>query len=344
MAIHRLSVLDQSPIPSGSTPQQALQQSIELARRTEALGYHRYWVAEHHGSHSFAGSAPEILIGQIAAATRRIRVGSAGVMLMHYSPLKVAEWFKVLTALHPGRIDLGVGRAPGSDGLTAGALAYGSRIGPEYFPTKLADLIAWLDDATPITEAFARVRATPTVERPPDLWMLGSSREGARLAAHFGLPFSYAHFINPDDAEAACALYRAEFRPTPAQPEPTVSLGVFVLCADSDERAETLAGARDLWRLRVERGEFGPFPSPGEVAAHPLSPEDRARIDARRKHQILGTPAHVRRQLETLAALAGATELAVVSITHDFADRRRCYELLAQSLLPGQQAAAAQRR
>lgn len=331
MTIQRLAVLDQSPIPEGSTPEQALARTVELARVTESLGYHRYWVAEHHGSQSFAGSAPEILIGQIAASTRRIRVGSAGVMLMHYSPLKVAESFKVLSAFHPGRIDLGIGRAPGSDGITAAALAYGSPLSVEYFPTKMSDLKAWLADAPPFTEAFARVTATPHVARGPDLWMLGSSEDGARLAAHFGLPFSYAHFINPDHAERACAVYRENFRPSPELPEPLVSLGVFVLCADSDAKAETLAGARDLWRLRVERGEFGPFPSPETVARYVPTTEETARIESRRKHQILGTPDRVKAHLEDLAEATGAGELAVVSITHDFADRVRCYELLAEA-------------
>ena len=334
----RLGVLDQSPIPAGSSPQQALQCTVALARRAEALGYHRYWVAEHHGSRSFAGSAPEILIAHLAACTQRIRVGSAGVMLMHYSPLKVAEWFKVLASLHPGRIDLGIGRAPGSDGLTAAALAYGSRIGPEYLPTKIADLQAWLADEPPITKAFAGVTAAPRVERGPDLWMLGSSEEGARIAAHFGLPFSYAHFINPDHAERACALYRESFQPTSELPRPLVNLGVFVLCADREEHAERLAGARDLWRLRVERGEFGPFPSPEEVAAHVPSADERERIDSRRKHQILGTRDAVAEQLRALAARTGAEELSVVSITHDFADRLRCYELLAETFIDAEQA------
>jgi len=333
MTIKRLSVLDQSPIPSGSTAQQALADSVRLAQITEALGYHRYWVAEHHGSRSFAGSAPEILIGHIASATKRIRVGSGGVMLMHYSPLKVAETFKLLQSLHPGRIDLGIGRAPGSDGITAAALAYGSQIGIEYFPAKIGDLKAFLADEPAFTEAFARVTATPPVERPPELWMLGSSEDGARLAGHFGLPFSYAHFISPDHLERACSAYREAFRPSAQLPEPVISLGVFVLCADTDADAQRLATCRDVWRLRVERGEFGPFPSVAEAEAYALTPQERARIDERRKHQILGTPDRVAEQLTGLAGRVGAEELAVVSITHEFARRVRCYELLAAALI-----------
>ncbi|MEQ8858983.1 MAG: LLM class flavin-dependent oxidoreductase [Pseudomonadales bacterium] len=329
----KLSVLDQSPIPSGATAAQALADSVRLAQLTEGLGYHRYWVAEHHGSKSFAGCAPEILIAHVASATSRIRVGSGGVMLMHYSPYKVAEVFKLLATLHPDRIDLGLGRAPGSDGLTAAALAYGNRVGIEYFPAKVADLVAFLHDRTPVTEALARVVATPSVTTPPQLWMLGSSEEGARIAAHFGLPFSYAHFINPDHVERACAVYRDSFRPTEFHPEPQINLGVFVLCADSTEEAEGLAACRDLWRLRVERGEFGPFPSVAEAMAHPFSAAERARIDGRRQHQILGTREPVAARLRELAAGVGAEELSVVSITHDFRQRARCYELLADALL-----------
>lgn len=332
MAELRLGVLDQSPIPSGSTAVQALADTLELARITERLGYSRYWVAEHHGSESFAGSSPEILIGRIASVTERIRVGSAGVMLMHYSPLKVAESFKVLEALFPGRIDLGIGRAPGSDGITTAALAYGSQVGIEYFPAKLGDLQAFLTDAPAYTEAFAKVRATPIVPAPPELWMLGSSPDGARLAAHFGLPFAYAHFINPDLLERACEVYRKHFRPSAALAEPYVAVGVFALCADTAEQAEGLARCRDLWRLRVERGEFGPVPSVEEALAWQPTATEQSRIEERRQHQILGSGPGAAGQLRALADRVGARELSIVSITHQFAARVRCYELLAAEL------------
>jgi luciferase family oxidoreductase group 1 len=328
-----LSVLDQSPIRRGATAADALRETIALAVRAEELGYHRFWVAEHHGSASFAGSSPEILVGAIAARTSRIRVGSGGVMLMHYSPLKVAENFRVLETLHPGRIDLGIGRAPGSDGLSAAALAYGSQIGIEYFPAKLADLRAFLSGEPPYTGAFARVRATPVPEGVPELWMLGSSEDGARLAAHFGLPLSFAHFISPHAAEQCCRVYREHFRPSVTASAPRVSLGVFVLCAENDEEASELAACRDLWRLRVERGEFGPFPTRDEARSHPLTDADHARFEERRRHQILGTPPRVRARLEDLAARCGADELVVVSITPEPESRLRCYELLAQAFL-----------
>jgi luciferase family oxidoreductase group 1 len=325
----RLSVLDQSPISSGRTAADALRETIELARVAERLGYHRYWVAEHHGSASFAGSSPEVLISTLAARTSRIRVGSGGVMLMHYSPLKVAENFRVLETLYPGRIDLGIGRAPGSDGITAAALGYGSKIGIEYFPARLADLIAFIGGRPPFTEALAPVRATPICATNPELWMLASTQDGAHLAAHFGLPLAFAHFISPDLAEASCAAYRAEFRPSHAGSESRVSLGVFVLCADSDAEAQALARCRDVWRLRVERGEFLPFPSLAEARDYPISHADEQRIASRRAHQILGTAEQVQTQLDDLAKRCGAEELVVVSITHDFAQRVRCYELLA---------------
>lgn len=304
---------------------------MRLAQITETLGYHRYWVAEHHGSKSFAGCSPEILVGHIADATSRIRVGSGGVMLMHYSPLKVAEQFRFLETLYPGRIDLGVGRAPGSDGITAAALAYGSQIGIEYFPAKLADLRAFSRGETPHTEALANVRATPAPATNPALWMLGSTEDGARMAAQFGLPFSFAHFISPAIAEPVIRVYRENFKPSVSAAEPEVSLGVFVLCCDTDAEAEQLAGCRDLWRARVERGEFGPFPSVDEAAAYRWSDAERARIAERREHQIIGTPVAVREQLDHLASRCSADELVVVSITHAFEQRLRCYELLSEA-------------
>jgi luciferase family oxidoreductase group 1 len=326
----KLSVLDQSPIRSGGSAEQALRETIELAQITERLGYHRYWVAEHHGSDSFAGSVPELLIGQIVASTSRIRVGSGGVMLMHYSPLKVAEQFRFLETLYPGRIDLGIGRAPGSDGITAAALAYGSQIGIEYFPAKLADLRAFINGEKPHTEALARVRATPVPQTSPVLWMLGSSEDGARIAAQFGLPFSFAHFINPAIAEPVIRIYRDNFQPSASCAEPQVSIGVFVLCCDTDAEAAQLALCRDVWRARVERGEFGPFPSIVEAEAYQMSEAEQARIAERGEHQIVGRPEGVRAQLDDLARRCGADELVVVSITHEFSQRVRCYELLSE--------------
>lgn len=253
-------------------------------------------------------------------------------MLMHYSPLKVAENFKLLQTLHNGRIDLGIGRAPGSDGLTAAALAYGSQIGIEYLPAKIADLKAFVYDKPAYTEALREVNPAPQVAVPPEIWMLGSTDEGAKIAAHFGLPFSFAHFISPHLLEPACQSYRERFISTPEVAQPIVNVGVFVLCADSDEEAQDLALCRDLWRLKVERGVFEPFPSIAEARDYDYSEADMARVAERREHQILGTKETVAEQLHDIAAKAGATELMVISITHDFAQRARCYELLAEAM------------
>ena len=326
----RLGVLDQSPLRSGATPAQALAESVALAQQAEALGYHRYWVAEHHNSSGLMGAAPEILITRIASVTESIRVGSGGVMLMHYSPYKVAETFRVLETLFPGRIDLGLGRAPGSDGITAAALAYGNQIGMEYFGVKVADLVNWVRGVPPHTEALARVRVSPAGDHHPEVWLLGSTDQSAQLAAHLGLAFSFAHFIAPEEAVAVTRLYRQRFEASGAQDAPKVSLGVFVLCADTEAEARDLALCRDLWRLRRNRGaEPGPWPSIAEARAE--LGDRLANDDPRSGHQILGTPDQVREKLATLLAETGADELSVVTITPEFEQRVRSYELLAQA-------------
>jgi luciferase family oxidoreductase group 1 len=327
-----VGVLDQSPIVEGGDAARAFRESVELAQFTEALGYHRYWVAEHHSSPSFAGCAPEILIGHIASHTTRIRVGSGGVMLMHYSPLKVAEVFKVLGTLHPGRIDLGVGRAPGSDGLTAAALAYGSKVGMEYFAARFADLQAFVQDTPPFTQALAPVHALPRPAIPPQLWVLGSTPDGAMLAAHFGVPFCYAHFISQSGMEKALEVYRRDFRPSALCDKPRVGLGVATLCAETESAAEQLARSGDLWRARFESHIFLPFPSPESVRNHVFTDTEEKVIERRRKRQFVGTPDQVGAALRQLVTDTGADELSLVAITHDFADRKRVYALLAPEL------------
>ena len=345
-----LSVLDQSPVRSGGTMADALAETIELARRTEALGYHRYWLAEHHNAPGLAGSAPEILIARVAAETSTIRVGSGGVMLPHYSAYKVAETFRMLETLYPGRIDLGIGRAPGSDGRTALALNVKSAAGggdPQMdvrgFPQQVLDLRGYLsgqpgDEKHP----FHMLRAMPEGETVPEMWLLGSSDQSAQVAAHFGLPFSFAHFIAGDGA-AILELYREQFKPSVACPAPLGNVGVFVLCAETEEKAEALARARDVWRIRVDRGTIAPFPSPAEaeVEAAAWGPSERRHVELNRRRQAIGTPAQVRAQLETLAASYRVDEMVVVTITYDFADRVRSYELLADAfdLAPAQAAA-----
>lgn len=328
----KVGVLDQSPIVEGGDAAQAFRNSVELAQAAERLGYHRYWVAEHHGSGSFAGSAPEILVGHIAARTTRIRVGSGGVMLMHYSPLKVAEVFKVLGTLYPGRIDLGIGRAPGSDGLTAAALAYGSKLGMEYFAARTADLLAFLHDTLPFTEALAPVRALPIPPVVPETWVLGSTPDGAMLAAHFGLPFCYAHFISQSGMEKAIQVYRRDFKRSAYLDRPKLGLGVSALVADTAERAELLARCTDLWRVRSEKGRFLPFPATESITDQSFTDDEEKLLESRRRRQFVGKAAEVGQNLRALVAETGAEELSIVSITHDLRERCRVYELLAPEL------------
>jgi luciferase family oxidoreductase group 1 len=327
----KLGVLDQSPIRSGGTAADALEESVKLAQLTESLGFDRYWVAEHHGSKSFAGSSPEILITRIASSTSRIRVGAGGVMLPHYSPYKVAENFRVLETMFPGRIDLGIGRAPGSDMVTAQALAYGSPIGIDYFPNKVADLMRLVVGDPPITKGLESVVATPSPDTAPELWLLGSSDQSAMFAAHFGLPYSFAHFIAPDQAERCIQIYVENYKPSAHYPEPRVNLGVFVLCAESDEKAQDLAACRDLWRLRFEKGDPGPCPSIEEARAHVYTEEELTHLSERRKHLVAGKPHKVKEQLEVLFRNHNAEDLVIVTICHDFEDRANSYRLLADA-------------
>jgi luciferase family oxidoreductase group 1 len=327
----KLGVLDQSPIRAGGTPAQAIDETVRLAQAAESLGYTRYWLAEHHGTDGFAGSSPEIMIARVAGATRSIRVGSGGVMLAHYSPLKVAENFKLLENMYPGRIDLGIGRAPGSDGLTAAALAYGNQIGIEYFPTKIADLTAFLTDRPPATEAFGRVRATPKAPGAPELWLLGSSDQSAAYAAHFGMAFSFAHFIAPQFAVPVLKYYRDQFKPSDLLAAPRASAGVFVICAETAAEAERLAASRDYWRLMLGRGRHLPYPPPEEALAHPYSADEKAEIEVNKANRITGDPDTVKAKLAALAAELEVDELVILTITFDFEARLRSYRLLAEA-------------
>ncbi|MBI1775276.1 MAG: LLM class flavin-dependent oxidoreductase [Proteobacteria bacterium] len=327
-----LSVLDQSPIRAGGTPAKAIAETLELAALADRLGYRRYWVAEHHSSAGLAGTAPEILITRIAALTRHLRVGSGGVMLSHYSALKVAETFRVLEALYPGRIDLGIGRAPGSDQRTAMALQHGpGALSIEHFPQQIADLQAFLRDEVAADHPFHGVHAMPAGPSAPELWLLGSSDQSAAYAAHFGAAFSFAHFITEHGGIQVMQAYRKFFRPSPWLRQPTGSIGVFVLVAESDAAAERLATSRDLWRLRLDRGILGPIPSVEEAEAYPYAEEDRRRIAHHRRRQIVGSPERVKQGLEALASDYGVEEVVVVSICFDHQARLRSYELLAEA-------------
>jgi len=330
----RLSVLDQSTVISGRSPDASIRESLALARLCEELGYHRYWVAEHHNSSSIAGSAPEVLIAAIAATTSRIRVGSAGVMLPHYSALKVAEQFRVLEAIAPGRIDLGLGRAPGSDGRTAYALNPNAADAAEHFPSAVRDLLAWTH-GTKLVEGhpFRDVQAQPAGPTAPEFWILGSSDYGAQVAAHFGLPYCFAHFITDGaGAEQALDAYRRNFRPSEYSATPHAAVTVWALAAETEAEAERLFASRAMARLWRDRGVYAPLPSPEEALAVPLTEAERAQIARIRGRAIFGTPDRVAEKLRALATGLELAEIAVLTATHDGTARRRSYTLLAQEM------------
>ena len=336
-----LSVLDQSPVREGGTGAQALQETIDLARHCEEAGYQRYWVAEHHSGSSFAGSAPEILIGAIAAATQKIRVGSGGVMLPHYSPLKVAEVFRVLEALYPGRIDLGLGRAPGSDQKTSRALQPGPQAyGIDVFPQQIELLVQFLEDAIGLEgeqggfatdHPYKGIHAVPAGTTIPDLWMLGSSTDGAMYAAQYGMPFCFAHFINQDAGAAPLDLYRNNFRPSRAQTRPTGSIGVSVTVAETEEEAKRMSASRNLWVLHLLQNKAGPFKSTENALSFPLSDDEKLMMKGVEQRSITGTPEQVRSGLLQLGELYGVDDFVILTITPDHADRVRSYQLLAKA-------------
>src|SRR6476659_10004402 len=300
--IMKLSVLDQSTSSKGRPQSVAIRESIELARHCDKLGYNRYWVSEHHNSDSIVGTAPEVLIAAIAATTPRIRVGSAGVMLPHYSALKVAEQFRVLEGIAPGRIDLGVGRAPGSDRLTAYALNPHANAADD-FPRQVHDLRAWVS-GEPLDEdhPFAAIKAHPTGPTSPELWILGSSDYGAQLAAHFGLPYAFAYFFSEGRGVAeALALYRRNYRPSARHPQPQATICVWALAADTEAEARRLLQTREFWRIGFEQGIRKPLVTPEFAAAYPYSDAERATIQALRRKAIVGTGDAVAARLRKLA-------------------------------------------
>ncbi len=322
----KLSVLDQSPVVSGASPADAIAATIELARRADELGYYRYWLAEHHAMAALADAAPEVLLARLTAVTSRIRLGTGGIMLPHYSALKVAEAFRMLEALAPGRIDLGVGRAPGGMGLVSAALE--SR-DVSTFPEQILETIGYLDRTTASHSPFAPLTAMPSGITSPEVWLLGSSNYGAALAADLGLPYAYAHFIS-SDAPALTAAYRQRFRPSARNTQPRVAIALAALLAPTDEEAATLALPIALWRMRLLHGSAGPFPSLEEAQNYPWTPLERHEV-ARTARMTAGSPQTVRRRIETIVEQHEADEVVVVTIAPDYASRLRSYELLAKA-------------
>lgn len=324
----KISVVDQSPIFSNTNADQALEETIKLAQFSDSIGLTRFWVAEHHGSVSFAGCSPEILIPKLASETESIRIGSGGVMLMHYSPYKVAENFRLLESLYPNRIDLGLGRAPGSDPFQAGALAYGSKTtGPEFFPIKMKDLKSFLLGEVSSTESFESVNVTPGLGNMPEVWLLVSSEQGAEYAAEFGLPMSLAYFINQDCLHLA-DLYRKKFKPSEFGEYPRISLGVFSLCADTDARAQELASSAAHWRHNSQIGKISSFPTLEESKEFINSEEDTPNEN----RTFIGSPETVKEKLKPLLDKVVPEELKVITICEPISERMHSYELLREAI------------
>jgi luciferase family oxidoreductase group 1 len=323
----RLSVLDQSVSLAGSSEDAAIRDTLALAEHCERLGYARFWLSEHHGLPTIVGSAPEIVMAAIAARTSVIRIGSAGVMLPHYSALKVAEQFRVLEALAPGRIDLGVGRAPGGDMRTALALNPNAALAAEDFPAQVRDLQAWTSAGR-----HAGITAHPRGPHAPEIWILGSSDYGAQLAAHFGLPYAFAYFFTDGvGAEQALALYRERYQPRERHPEPQATLCIWALVAASDDEATHHALSRDRWRIDRARGVLGPLQSPADIAARGFSDAEEQSLAPMRARAFVGSVATVRERIDRLVAQFSLDEVVVNTWAHDPAVRRTSYALLAEA-------------
>jgi luciferase family oxidoreductase group 1 len=335
-----LSVLDLSPVGQGSSPAQALRNSVALAGEVERLGYRRFWVAEHHNMPGIASSSPAVLISHVAAATSTIRVGSGGVMLPNHASLVVAEQFGMLEALHPGRIDLGIGRAPGTDQVTARALRRSPlNMSVDDFPEQLVELLGFFDGSFAEDHPYRHVTAVPGRGYRPALWLLGSSDYSAHVAALLGIPFSFAYHFAPANMMPALAAYRSAFRPSVVLDAPYVMLGVAVVCAETDERARWLAAPSALSFVRLRTGRPGLYPTPEEAAEYQFTPLERQTLQSWTSSHVVGSPDTVRAQLLELVERTGADELMVTTMVHAHADRVRSYELLAD--VWGQHPAAA---
>ncbi len=329
----RLSVLDQSPVRKGVSAAQAVQETIALAKHTENLGYTRFWVAEHHNTTSLAGSTPEVLLANLAAQTQSIRLGSGGVMMPNHSALKVAENFRMLEALAPGRIDLGMGRAPGTDRLTASVLNPSNQFKEQDFIEQLADLQDYFHDAGTPGTIQEKVQAIPKVQTVPGMWLLSSSGQSGLFAAHFGMGLAFAHFINPVGGAQAVDLYRARFKPSADMAEPQVSVAAFMFCSEDEEKIRRHEAVMKHRFLQLERGA-GLVPvtyEDIESETYTLAEQERLNYHARR--MITGTPAQMKTKLDAFSATYKVDELMAITITEQFEDRLQSYKLLADQFL-----------
>jgi luciferase family oxidoreductase group 1 len=325
-----LSILDQSPIRKGATAEQAVKETVELAKLADKLGYTRFWVSEHHNTSSLAGSTPEVLIAHLAGETKRIRVGSGGIMLPNHSALKVAENFRMLEAICPGRIDLGIGRAPGTDRITASMLNPSNRFSEQDFIEQLSDLTHYLHDTAEAGTIKERIKAIPQVSTVPALWLLSSSGQSGLFAAHFGMGFSFAHFINPLGGPEAVKMYRERFRPSEDLSEQQANVAVFVFCSESPDKIMKHQALMDFRFLQLEKGNGLTPLSYEDIKDITYSLAEQERIDYNRQRTITGTPNEIKLKLTALSDSYDTDELIAVTITEDFEDRIRSYELLAQ--------------
>jgi luciferase family oxidoreductase group 1 len=328
-----LSVLDQSPVPAGATPGQALQNSIELAKLVDRLGYNRFWMSEHHAMDTLACTAPEILLARIGAETKRIRIGSGGIMLPHYSAFKVAEVFRTLHALYPGRVDLGLGRAPGGGPVEALAMKRdrGTKMQDD-FVDQVAELLAYFDHTFPAGHPFGSLRVAPQMPGAPDIWMLGSSQWSSNAAAEFGLPYAFAHFFFGLGTRQAIETYQRDFQPSSRRSRPEAMAAVGVICADTHEEADYLAASVRLLQRRIRMNDRRPVADPDDAIRELQALGGPVPEEGEWPRYFVGTASRVREQLEAMTAALGISELVVNTITWNHAKRLRSYELLATEL------------
>lgn len=330
----KLSVLDQAPVATGMSGAQALANSVDLAKLSDTLGFHRFWIAEHHGMAAIASPAPEILLARIGAETHGIRIGSGGIMLPHYAPLKVVEQFAMLEALYPGRLDMGLGRAPGGTQLEALALMRTRDQGHQVddFPQQLAEVRAFLNNSFPRDHLFSRIKLAPALETIPDVWLLGSSLWSANAAAQLSLPFAFAHFFSGQGTRQAFNIYQQKYQPSAEAPAPYSMAAIGVVCADTDEEAERLASSWTALFQRIRRGVVTPVPPPEEAMAE-LARSGAPSLDVGVEwpQHIRGTPDKVKKQLEEIAIALSLDEVMAVTIVYDHSARRRSYEMLADA-------------
>ncbi len=325
----KLSVLDQTPIRRGTNASEALQESIQLARLADRLGYTRYWLSEHHNIGTLASGAPEVLLARIGAETKHLRLGSGGIMLPNHSALKVAENFRLLEALYPGRIDLGIGRAAGGDRLTASLLNPSNTFNPKDYVRQIMDLKAFLTDNAQPGTVHEKVKAIPQIDTQPALWMLTSSGESAYLAAHFGIALSFALFINPVGGPEAIEAYRQRFTPSNELQKPKANIGVFVFCGETEEKANQMQAVMDYRLLSIEKGKVDEAPSFASIKSYSYTKEELARIQYNRLRMVVGTPDFVAEKLKGLAARFDVDEILIATFADELEDRLRSYELLA---------------